>query len=383
MAPPAARRRTAYLDVAPLFEREWTGIPVVTAQLAKFARTDNERPWQFLYNNQLIGERIVDELLLARSGRWIEPYLVFLMRKSPLPGVEAMQAGVAIFPNVKPMRSLFFHEAMIVHDLSTLVVPQFHHQATIAHHANRIRHDIESSGTVICVSQATADDVAAYFPSPSRQVLVTPLGVEWPLAVRMEAAALLHGVDLGRFVVVLGTVEPRKNIGLVLDFIARNVEVLETYCFVFVGRDGWLEEREKLERTLAGLAIPGDRVVFTGYVPDALKMALICAASFTIFPSFFEGFGLPVLESVSLGCPVLCSNSSSLSEVADQSCVLFDPTDPESFAAGFAEISRRTGRSRRRALVDPVHAAVPPDLGWRRFFQPIRDWLRSLDHDAR
>ena len=111
--------------------------------------------------------------------------------------------------------------------------------------------------------------------------------------------------------------EPRKNISIVIEFITNNPSVLNEYTFVFAGRDGWLDERANLESKLAALNIPSHKVVFTGFLSDALKLALLMRAEFTIFASFFEGFGLPVAESLLVGCPVLCSQSSSLTEVID------------------------------------------------------------------
>ncbi len=376
-----ARRRSVYLDIAPILETQWTGIPLVTAQLARRGLTDAGRRWHFLYNNQLVSRAFVTRALRARSGRWIEGRLLDTLRGCELPSFAEMRDSVGIFPNVKPVRRAFLREAIVVHDLSTLLMPEYHHPDTVLHHANRLRRDIDTSDALICVSRATADDLKAYFKVPDDRIVVAPLGVSWSLRTRLEAAELLEGVALPPFVLVLGTVEPRKNIGLVLDYITRNAAVLDEFCFVFVGRDGWLEERHRLEAHLARHGLDPSRVVFTGFVSEAVKLALLCAAAFTIFPSLFEGFGLPVLESLSVGRPVLCSFSSSLPEVVDESCVLFDPTNADSFAAAFAEMVRET-RARRRAPTDPRDAHVSTALGWTRFFRAVDGWLEGADDDG-
>jgi glycosyltransferase involved in cell wall biosynthesis len=177
----------------------------------------------------------------------------------------------------------------------------------------------------------------------------------------------------------LGTLEPRKNAGIVFDFLLQDPSVLTRYTFVFVGRDGWLDERWRLEQRIAKLGIPADRIVFTGYVSDEVKLALLNSAEFTIFPSLFEGFGLPALESISVGCPVLCSFASSLPEVVDSTCVLFDPTDLISFSSGFTLMEERNSDHRRSGLVDPLDIAAPEHLSWSRFTNPICEWLRELD----
>jgi len=370
--------RDVYLDIAPIFELEWTGIPLVTAQLAERGLRDSRRIWRFLYNNQIIGDDVVSRVIADRSGRWMESKLLGILRHSALPSFASMNRSVAIFPNVKAGRSMFWREALLVHDLSTILMPQFHHEDTILHHANRIRGDLETSDAVICVSRSTADDVQAYFKIPEERIIVALPGVFWPLRTQIEAAKLLEDAEITPFVLVLGTVEPRKNIGLVLDFILSQPNILKNYSFVFVGRDGWLNERHKLERRLAAAGYGLDRMVFTGFVPEAMKLALLCRAAFVIYPSMFEGFGLPVLEAVSVGCPVLCSMSSSLPEVVDESCVLFDPTNADAFAAAFAEMDRMS-RTRASGVIDPMKLQSRPDLGWERFTAPIDTWLDELD----
>ncbi len=371
--------RDVFLDVAPLFESEWTGIPVVTAQLAKHGRLDESRKWHFLYNNQIVNPTAVDEILRTKTGRWHETRLLSLLWSAPLPSFAQMKSSIAIFPNVKSYRGAFWKEAMIVHDLSTLLTPQFHHGDTVAHHANRLRDDVESSDRMFCVSRATAGDLESYFPAARNKVTVTPLGVDWALRTRVGAHELLENMRLEKFVLTLGTVEPRKNISIVIDFIMNNPSVLNEYTFVFAGRDGWLDERANLESKLSALGIPSHKVVFTGFLSDALKLALLMRAEFTIFASFFEGFGLPVAESLSVGCPVLCSQSSSLTEVIDFSCVTFDPLDSASFASAFADISKRGRRRERREAEDLLNFNISSALDWRRFIKPIEDWLVEMD----
>jgi glycosyltransferase involved in cell wall biosynthesis len=370
--------RPAYLDIAPLFEEHWTGIPVVTAQLAKRAIADRRRPWFFLNNNQLVPLSVVCEVMRSRGARWVRDGLITEARRWPFPTYEEMRSSVAIFPNVKSLRREFWREAMIVHDLSAILTPQYHHDDTIAHHANRLRGDLDSTDMFFCVSRATAEDLIFYFGIDERRILVTPLGVEWLLSTRLSAQALLHGKKVKPFVLVLGTVEPRKNIRIVVDYLSTHPQILAKYTFVFAGRDGWLEERQKLERIMQQFKIPPECVIFSGFISDAMKLALLQRAAFCIFPSMFEGFGLPVLEALSVSCPVLCSSSSSLTEVADATCILFDPSDSASFAAGFSRMEK--ARERRPSLTTGV-CVGGDEHSWDRMYKPVETWLKSLDQD--
>lgn len=371
-------RRDVFLDVAPLFEPQWTGIPIVTARLAEHGLARAGAPWRYLHNNQEIPRALVERLLADGSGRGFEGDMLGVFVQGRLPGFDEMAAGLAIFPNVKPVHGMYGREAVVVHDLSTLLTPQYHNRDTIQHHANRFRGDIASSDALICVSQATMDDVACYFDVAGKELVRAPLGVTWRTRARAEAADLLRDTELDRYAVVLGTVEPRKNIGLVLDFLRAHPAVLDEISFVFMGRDGWLDERARLEGAMAELGIDPRRMIFTGFVSDGVKLALLSRADFSIYPSLFEGFGLPVIESLSVDCPVLCSSSSSLPEIADESCVLFDPTDLDAFAGAFREMRRRT-RVGRRPDLDPATFAVPPHLRWDGFYAAIDGWLEKHD----
>ena len=134
---------------------------------------------------------------------------------------------------------------------------------------------------------------------------------------------------------MIGTIEPRKNLGLLIHALAEPEVAKLDLAFVALGKRGWL-----VDEFLAGLTPPQrERVIFSGFVSEFVKYRLIKGAQFLIFPSLCEGFGIPALEAMSLGKPVLASISASLPEVIGDAGVYFDPVSTREFAAALAEIA--------------------------------------------
>jgi glycosyltransferase involved in cell wall biosynthesis len=145
-----------------------------------------------------------------------------------------------------------------------------------------------------------------------------------------------------RYLLYVGTVQPRKNLERLIDAFALVADrpELAGVQLVIAGGRGWLSEgveRRAAERGLAG------RVRLSGYLPDADLPALLSGALAFVFPSLYEGFGMPVLEAMACGAPVLTSTTSSLPEVADDAALLVDPSDTAAIAAGIARLAADGG----------------------------------------
>ncbi len=186
----------------------------------------------------------------------------------------------------------------------------------------------ERAAAVVCPSQVVADDCARHGLDPAR-VRVVPWGVDaTPVAdAEAEAARLRHGLPAS-FALWVGTLEPRKN----LDRLVAAVGQVPGLHLAVVGPPGWnLDGRD----VLGPLA---DRVHRLGPVTDADLGALYRAAAVFVFPSLLEGFGLPVLEAMAQGTPVVTSAATATAEAAGDAALLVDPLDVDALAAAVASV---------------------------------------------
>jgi glycosyltransferase involved in cell wall biosynthesis len=154
-------------------------------------------------------------------------------------------------------------------------------------------------------------------------------------------------------VLSLCTLEPRKNLARLVTAFSRLADnpSLGDVRLVLVGALGW--KTESLMETIRTVGIPRDRLVLSGHVPDEDLSALLTGASVFAYPSLYEGFGLPVLEAMQCGAPVVTSNTSSLPEVVGDAAVCIDPTDEDALAQAMTDVlldSTLAAGLRRRGL---------------------------------
>jgi len=370
-----------YFDVGPLFDAHWTGIPVVAGALAReLLRRCPERT-RFFHEDCLVALAAVQDALHRSSGSFLQrDFARGTANAGALPLIGGHRLSIGLFPSVKPRRGFFDIECSVTHDLSTLVMPLFHLTDNIHHHMQRLVADLASDDVTVCVSQATRDDIAAYLGVAEDRLVVAHNGVAWPDWFAVQAANEVDPAATEPYFLILGTREPRKNIARVLEMLTLFPDVLETHRCVFAGRMGWLEEQQAVP---AGLrrSIAAGRIVFPGFVSDYTKYKLLLAAEATIYPSFFEGFGLPVLESLSVGTPCITSYSSSLPEVGGDVCWYHDPFSvhdlyravrevqtarPKQSAAFRQRCRDRAARFTWEAMLDRILAALAAAVARRR-----------------
>ncbi|WP_420794995.1 glycosyltransferase family 4 protein [Pseudodesulfovibrio mercurii] len=191
-----------------------------------------------------------------------------------------------------------------------------------------LRRIVKTADKIITVSENSKRDIAALCPEAGAKTHNTYQAVEIPPSLIREETALArfldgtHGLSPDGYFIAVGAIEPKKNHGTLIEaYLAANVQS----PLVIVGPFGWKYEREK--RTMEAHA-PGRKIIHLEYVPFDALVALIQGARGLVFPSLYEGFGLPVLEAMSLGTPVITSNTSSLPEVGGDAPLYVDPYRP-------------------------------------------------------
>ncbi|MGJ4952581.1 glycosyltransferase family 4 protein [Bradyrhizobium sp. HKCCYLS20291] len=352
------------IDVAPLLEDQWTGIPVFTRRLIQALQQDGRVDLDFCCNYALIPAEHVDAAIRIGTGAFLKDALANAARAPKLVDPNSH----LFFPSVKPAWDVSRHEASTVHDMSTLFMPENHEEANIAYHLDHLKSELATDEVVFCVSEATREALLSAFPSVGNKARVLYQYVDWP-----DEFALLDDnmppLNLGRYAAVIGTIEPRKNLTLLINAMPLPEIARSGLKFIVIGKKGWL-----VDKFLADLTPEQrEKLVFSGFVSEFIKYRLLKNAEFLVFPSLYEGFGIPALEALSLGKPVLAARTSSFPEVIGDAGLYFDPLSPSDFAARLAEFTN----PKLQAALAARAPAQSRQFGPARMAEPIIDWVSA------
>lgn len=287
---------------------------------------------------------------------------------------DALFVPAHVLPLVHPRRSI-----VTVHDLGYLYFPEAHPPFERWYLDWSTRFNACAAARVLALSETTKADLVRHYEVPPEKVRVVYPGLRKGM-VPVEDEGLVrevlarHGVRQPYFLYV-GTLKPRKNLLRLVRAYARFVaqdRVEERPHLVLAGKPGW--QYEALAREVERLGLVG-QVLFPGYVADADLPALYTGALAFVFPSLYEGFGLPLVEAMACGTPVIASRTSACGEVAGDAALLVDPLSEEEIAEALARVARDAdlraalaarGRERARAF------------SWERAAREVLDVLASL-----
>lgn len=309
---------------------------------------------------------------------WTHLRLSWEMRSRP---PDLLFVPSHVLPLVHPHRSV-----VTVHDLGYHYYPQAHTLSQNLYLRWSTRYNARAATTVLADSEATRADLLHYYRIPEGKIIVVYPGRDETLApvADLEALAAVRArYSLADpYLLYVGTLHPRKNLVRLVQAFAALLRsgpesIPSDLQLVLAGQKGWLYEEIFAQVRKLGLT---GRVVLTGYVPDADLAALLSGALAFVFPSLYEGFGLPVLEAMACGTPVVCSGVSSLPEVAGDAALLVDPLDVEALAEALGRIA--TDDELRASLVGRGFGQVRR-FSWRRCaeqtLQVLEETGRGLD----
>lgn len=216
-----------------------------------------------------------------------------------------------------------------VHDLSVFKFPETHPVARVNQFEKSFRQTLSIAAHLVTDSEITRQEVISYFGWPSERITAIHLGVAAVFAPRTAAdlAPKLqrYGLKPGAYSLCVSTIEPRKRIDSLLAAYARLPrEILAAYPLVLAGGSGW--QSESLHTAIEAARSAG-WLHYLGFVDEADLPAIYAGAHLFVYPSIYEGFGLPVAEAMASGVPVVTSNRSALPEIAAGAARLADPDD--------------------------------------------------------
>ena len=247
---------------------------------------------------------------------------------------------------------------------------------------------------ILVVSRFVADEVMRCFRLPASKIEVTPLGARRELfgevlsatggdagvetgpgkVAQHQAAVLAKYKIKSPFVLGVGTLEPRKNLRTLLEaFALLPSRLTNRFQLVLAGKPGW--GTTSLEKYLQNY---GQRssLILTGYVPEEDLRALYASTEMFVFPSFYEGFGLPVVEALASGCPVIASTAPSLKEVAGSAAIFVDPkSPPEEWSRAMVRVAESAELRHSLAIAGQEQAR---QFSWETCAQQTSEVLRSV-----
>ncbi|MGY8526622.1 glycosyltransferase family 4 protein [Paracidovorax citrulli] len=316
----------------------------------------------------------VRNTVAGKLRRLARDYAPGLARVAPLleqmrfnTGVRGRQPQVYHEPNFIAPRSAG-PVVITAHDISWVRHPDYHPAARLTLMRTHFPAALERADRVIVVSDFVRRELLECFPVRSDKIDVVYNGVSAdfkPKSAAQTAPVLArHGLEYGKYLVAVGTLEPRKNLSTVLAAHAKLPAAMQReYPLVLIGVNGWLNDelhadlRQPVQQGTARLL---------GYVPDEDLPALVAGACTLLYPSVYEGFGLPPLEAMACGVPVVASTADAVQEVVGDAGLLNAALDVDAFAD-----------SMRRVIEDPALRAQLAEKGLARAAR--FSWDRCVD----
>jgi len=230
-------------------------------------------------------------------------------------------------------------------DLSFIYFPEMFRSQDLYKLVNWTRYSAAKATKIIAISQATKDDIIKFYKLKQAKIEVVYPGIMPVQKLDKNSSQVLKKYNVGiDYLLYVGTLQPRKNLVRLIEVFAKIVKKYPHLKLVIAGKKGWLYE-EIFQKTQV-LALE-NKVIFTGFVADDDLPYLYSQAKALILISLYEGFGFPVLEAMSYGTPVVCSNVSSLPEIAGEAAILVDPTSNAKIEAGLLKVLSLSPQEKR------------------------------------
>ena len=300
---------------------------------------------------------------------WLHLYLPYLCKRT----------GVDIYFNTGSIWPLFpfrFAERQLVfiHDVIPLLFPECYYRHTLYYYRLSRAIHLNCYDEILVNSHTTKRDLVKHLKVPEEKVSVTLLGKDESFtkkndAYRNQRVREKYGLP-DSYLLFTGTLEPRKNITGLLEAYW-NTRARESLKLVIAGKKGWLYE--EIFETVERFDLK-ERVVFTGFVDDDDLPCIYSMAKVFVYPSHYEGFGLPVLEAMACGVPVITSNVSSLMEVIGEAAILVDPLDVAALTRSIDEVVFNHATHDRLCKASVVRAQ---NFTWKRTAQETLKVLLS------
>lgn len=302
---------------------------------------------------------LVNEMQPAERLMWEQTRFPNLLRSS---GVDLLHSLHYTMPLHHPVK-----QVVTLHDMTYFLYPALHTFSKRHFFRAFIRLSGKRADALLADSESTRQDAIRLAGIPAGKITTTPLGVTAEFAPLEDTAVLRRVAEKyqlpERFILFVGLLEPRKNVITLLRAFQEERAQLQGRRLVIVGRKGWMYNQ--LQQIVDELNLGLD-VHFTGYVDQADLPAVYNLADVFVYPSIYEGFGLPVLEAMACGTPVITTNVSSMPEITGDAGILVPPEDPSALGSALRSLLADPTRRQKVAKEGLERAAT---FTWRRTAQ--------------
>jgi glycosyltransferase involved in cell wall biosynthesis len=297
----------------------------------------------------------------------------------PAAAIDFLTRGSEVFHSSNLLRTVPKRPRLstTLHDLTAWVVPEFHRPRQVTGDLAFAERILKRADGVIAVSESTRRDAVRLLGmNPERIRVIYPgTGPAYFSVTREQQIGAAKAYDLALpYFLFVGTIEPRKNIDTLLTAWTQLPPSFRSENnLVIVGMPGW-KSAETLRRLTQLLREPSG-VRYLGYVPESLVPGLTAGSQALIYPSFYEGFGIPVAQAMAAGCPVIASNLSSLPEITNGAALMIDPHSPGEIANAIRRVRESPG------LVDQLRSAGRERAGlftWDRAARESLEYFATL-----
>ena len=287
--------------------------------------------------------------------------------------------GIYIFPRFVSMPLVFSKSILVIYDISFELYRQYSDEGNAKFLSEAVKKSIQKTNKTITISINAKQEIVKFYEKEDNEVLIATPATDPRLFYRrskeeIDAVKLKYGIK-GNYILALSNLEPRKNLQTLVDaYCALPEDILETTALLLVGVSGW--KTDKLFDDIIDKVHTGYNIIRPShYVSDKDKPAILSGASALVYPSHYEGFGMPPLEALACGTPVVTANNSSLPEVVEGAGIMLDSTDTSGYTDAILKILRSEDIPKKTLLDGPARAE---SFSWKRSAQTFLDAAKEL-----